>query len=82
MRAGGQAGDDRITVKVRLQSQPSRVLGRDRAPYSKSPYSPNTDDLFRNRLSNILDQRHALLRLAGLIDWSRFEQEYGALYAE
>jgi hypothetical protein len=48
----------------------------------KSPNPPNTDDLFRNRLSNILDQRHALLRLAGLIDWSRFEQEYGALYAE
>jgi IS5 family transposase len=48
----------------------------------KSPSPPNTDDLFRHRLSNILDQRHALLRLAGLIDWSRFEQEYGALYAE
>jgi len=49
-------------------------------PKPASP--PTTDDLFRNRLSNILDQRHALLRLAGLIDWSRFEQEYGALYAE
>jgi transposase, IS5 family len=49
-------------------------------PKSASP--SNTDDLFRSRLSNILDQRHALLRLAGLIDWSRFEQEYGALYAE
>src|SRR5580704_9650210 len=49
-------------------------------PKSASP--PTTDDLFRNRLSNILDQRHALLRLAGLIEWSRFEQEYGALYAE
>jgi len=48
----------------------------------KSPSPSTTDDLFRNRLSNILDQRHALLRLAGLIDWSRFEQEYGALYAE
>ena len=49
-------------------------------PKSASP--SNTDDLFRSRLSNILDQRHVLLRLAGLIDWSRFEQEYGALYAE
>jgi transposase, IS5 family len=48
----------------------------------KSPSPSATDDLFRNRLSNILDQRHALLRLAGLINWSRFEQEYGALYAE
>jgi IS5 family transposase len=41
----------------------------------KSPSPSATDDLFRNRLSNILDQRHALLRLAGLINWSRFEQE-------
>ena len=48
----------------------------------KPPSPPNTDDLFRHRLSNILDQRHALLRLAGLIEWSRFEREYGALYAE
>jgi IS5 family transposase len=50
--------------------------------HPKSPTPSTTDDLFRNRLSNILDQRHALLRLAGLIEWSRFEQEYGALYAE
>jgi len=41
-----------------------------------------TDDLFRHRLSNMLDQRHELLRLASLIDWPRFEREYGALYAE
>jgi hypothetical protein len=50
--------------------------------HPKSPTASTTDDMFRNRLSNILDQRHALLRLAGLIEWSRFEQEYGALYAE
>ena len=48
----------------------------------KSPIPSATDDLFRHRLSNILDQRHALLRLAGLIEWSRFEQGYGALYTE
>ena len=48
----------------------------------KSPSPSATDDLFRSRRSNILDQRHAVLRLAGLIEWSRFEREYGALYAE
>jgi len=48
----------------------------------KPPREPASDDLFRHRLSNLLDQRHELLRLAGLIDWSRFEQAYGALYAE
>jgi len=48
----------------------------------KPPREPASDDLFRHRLSNLLDQRHELLRLAGLIDWSRFEQADGALYAE
>ena len=48
----------------------------------KPPNPATTDDLFRHQLSNILDQRHELLRLSALIDWSRFEREYGALYAE
>src|SRR5476649_1288842 len=48
----------------------------------KPPNPTTTDDLFRNRLSNIIDQRHELVRLAGLIDWARFDGEYGALYAE
>ena len=48
----------------------------------KPPNPSATDDRFRHQLSNILDQRHELLRLASLIDWSRFEREYGALYAE
>jgi transposase, IS5 family len=48
----------------------------------KPPSPPNTEDLFRHLLSNILDQHHELVRLGGLIDWSRFEREYGALYAE
>ena len=29
----GQAGEDQITIKLRLQSQPSHVLERDRALY-------------------------------------------------
>jgi IS5 family transposase len=48
----------------------------------KPPQPAATDDLFRHQLSNMLDQRHALLHLAGLIDWSRFDREYGPLYAE
>lgn len=48
----------------------------------KPPSEPACDDLFRHRLSNLLDQRHELLRLAGLIDWARFEREYGELYAQ
>lgn len=41
-----------------------------------------TDDLFRMRLEQMLDQRHALYRLAGAIDWAAAEERFGGLYAE
>ncbi len=37
-------------------------------------------DLFRNRLDNMLNHRHELYTLADLIDWSRFDSEFGTLY--
>lgn len=40
------------------------------------------DDFFRMRLEQILDQRHALYRLAGKIDWAAVEERFGALYSE
>lgn len=40
------------------------------------------DDLFRMRLEQMLDQRHALYRLAGTIDWTAVEARFGGLYAE
>src|SRR5688500_15722089 len=41
------------------------------------------EDLFRSRLANMLDPRHALLlRLAALIDWAALETTFGPLYAE
>jgi len=39
-------------------------------------------DMFRSRLENMIDMRHELVRLAGLIDWSRFDEAFGGLYAE
>ena len=39
-------------------------------------------DMFRNRLDNMIDMRHELVRLAGLIDWTRFDEAFGSLYAE
>ena len=36
------------------------------------------DDLFRARLENLVDPRHPLVRLAGLIQWGRFEAEFGS----
>ena len=48
----------------------------------RAPEDPDTDDLFRARLSNQLDRKHALVRLAGLIEWQRLESAFGALYHE
>ncbi len=39
-------------------------------------------DMFRNRLDNMIDMRHELVRLAGLIEWKRFDEAFGSLYAE
>lgn len=39
-------------------------------------------ELFRARLSQILDHAHPLFRLANEIDWSFFESEFGPLYVE
>jgi len=38
------------------------------------------DDLFRSSLESILDPRHELLQLAGLIDWTRFDEAFGTHY--
>ncbi len=37
-------------------------------------------DRFRNRLENRLDPRHARVRLAEILDWSRFDQTFGVRY--
>src|SRR6202522_3215881 len=46
--------------------------------------SPANDesDLFRNRLDSLIDMRHEFVRLSGLIDWKRFDEAFGELYAE
>jgi IS5 family transposase len=47
----------------------------------KHPESP-TDDLLRNRLENLINRRHELVRLAALIDWERFDQRWGEAFCE
>jgi transposase, IS5 family len=44
------------------------------------PDPTDPDDLFRARLSQQLEMRHPLVRLAGLIDWGGFEARFGGLY--
>jgi len=48
------------------------------------PKSPPSEqpELFRSALVNLVDRRHPLVRLAGLIDWDRFATAFGALYRE
>jgi IS5 family transposase len=47
-------------------------------PSKPDPKDP--DDLFRARLSQQLDPRHPLVRLAGLLDWGVLEARFGQLY--
>jgi transposase, IS5 family len=47
-------------------------------PTKPDPNEP--DDLFRARLSQQIDVRHPLVRLAGLIDWEVFDARFGPLY--
>jgi IS5 family transposase len=44
------------------------------------PTLPTSGDLYRSRLDQILDQRHELFSLAGLIDWETFDQAFGRFY--
>jgi len=48
----------------------------------KQPAAEPQDDLFRARLTNLVDLRHPLVCLAGLIDWGRFGAEFGPLYTD
>jgi len=39
------------------------------------------DDLFRQRLDNIIDMRHELVKLTEIIDWSSLSDEFAGLYS-
>jgi IS5 family transposase len=43
---------------------------------------PGQPELFRSALVNLVDRRHPLVRLAGLIEWDRFATAFGPLYRE
>jgi IS5 family transposase len=45
-------------------------------PKSSPPVQP---ELFRSALVNLVDPKHPLVRLAGLIDWERFRTAFGPL---
>ena len=49
-------------------------------PMEPSKQSRGGKDLFRERLDAIIDLRHALVRLAGLVPWSDFDEAFGRFY--
>ena len=44
------------------------------------PPPPEQDDLLRPRLVDLIDLRHELVTLAGLIDWKFFEREWSGFF--
>ena len=42
--------------------------------------APEQDDLLRPRLTDMIDMRHELVRLEGLIDWDFFEREWAGFF--
>ena len=48
----------------------------------QTPPDLPTDDLFRNRLENLIDTRHELVKLSELIDWEHFDAQWGEAFCE
>ncbi len=46
------------------------------------PEAEDREDLFRTKLTNLVEPRHPLVRLAGLIEWGRLETAFGPLYTD
>jgi transposase, IS5 family len=57
----------------------SSTRSAPRPPKSPAQEQP---ELFRSALVNLVDPRHPLVRLAGLIDWERFAEAFGPLYRD
>jgi hypothetical protein len=55
-----------------LQSGNGLMKHRDRGP--------EQDDLLRARLTDIIDMRHELVKLAGLMDWEWFEKDWAGFF--
>ncbi|MBI4238252.1 MAG: IS5 family transposase [Deltaproteobacteria bacterium] len=49
---------------------------------SKSQQDEPQEDLFKNKLRQMIDHRHPLVRLAEVVDWERLDDVFGATYSE
>lgn len=50
---------------------------RRRLPMPPKKPAPGRNGPFRSLADNMIDMEHALLKSAGLIDWSQFDEAYG-----
>src|ERR671916_2192335 len=73
--AGANCGSGRAVIR-------SAAPRHGAADAPKQPEAEPQDDLYRAQLANLVDPRHPLVRLAGLIDWGRFGAEFGPLYTD
>lgn len=48
----------------------------------KEDRDASAGDLFRARLETLIDAKHELVKLAGAIDWARFDEAFGGLYRD
>jgi IS5 family transposase len=46
----------------------------------ESPIKGKQKELFRVELSQLVDLDHALVKLAGVVDWGRLEEWFGQTY--
>jgi len=44
------------------------------------PTPPRTEELFRPRLDELINMKHPLVRLAGLIDWDQIERDFSVSF--
>ena len=65
--------DDEWQILVFLQIFP-------RIPMGPQPSQPQTAELFRPRLDELLNMQHPLIRLAALIDWAEIERNFSTSF--
>lgn len=63
-----------------FNSNPSKFLQILAMKPKKPAVKDRQRDLFRIELTQIIDSSHALVKLAEVVDWDRFEEVFGATY--
>jgi hypothetical protein len=57
-----------------------KTLRMSEPPMKPHPRQEEQDDLLRPRLTDMIDMRHELVKLAALIDWEFFAREWAGFF--